>query len=140
MAADRTSNHPRRDERARAADRTPNAPRRDGMVRALQRRIDAALAEPPAVHAASGHSDYLPEPADRLARRLVQAAAGSEGAAAIEAAFDEHDRLDAAGEDPLALRRALAVLLTHHPAAVALGLRVPDLAERAPWLTVPSKR
>jgi hypothetical protein len=108
-------------------------------VRELQERIDAALRETPEDRAASTFSDYLPGPATRLGRLLAQAAAPG-GTAGLTAALDEFDRLRASGEDPLALQRALSILITHHPEAARLGLSVPDLADRAPWAAVPSRR
>lgn len=102
----------------------------------LQRRIDAALKTSPADRARSNFSEYLPE-RSMLPQRLMQAATAG-GSAGIAAALDECERL-AATEDPLRLQRALSIFLTHHPDAARLGLRVPSLAERAPWKVVPSR-
>jgi hypothetical protein len=39
-----------------------------------------------------------------------------------------------------ALRHALTIVLTHHPAMHDLGLRLPSLEARSPWKTWPSRR
>jgi hypothetical protein len=113
-------------------------PFHEPSVTELQRRIDALLAESPEERSRSRFSDYLPR-RDSLSRRLAQTAATASGAAGIAMALDECERL-AAVEDRLAVQRALAIFLTHHPAVARLGLRVPSLAERAPWKTGPSRR
>lgn len=106
-------------------------------VRRLQERVSAALREMPKMRAGN-FSDYLPGPWTDLAKRLT-AAASPGGVEGIEAALDEYDRLSAE-EDPLVLRRALMIFLTHHPEATRLGLRVPSLKERGPWKVLPSRR
>jgi hypothetical protein len=110
---------------------------RDRRIRALASRIGRALRETPEMRARSTFSQYAAKKALPLQRRLEMAGGGGE-IAGVESALDEFDRMDA-GEDPLALRYALQVFLTHDSAAQALGLRVPSLAERSPWLTVPSR-
>jgi hypothetical protein len=113
-------------------------PSEQPSVTELQRRIDALLTESPEERSRSGFSDYVPR-RDRLSQRLAQTAATASGAAGIAMALDECERL-AAAEDRLAVQRALAIFLTHHPAVARLGLRVPSLAERAPWKAGPSRR
>jgi hypothetical protein len=110
---------------------------RDRQIRALASRIARALRETPEMRARSTFSQYAAKKALPLQRRLEMAAGGDE-IAAVESALDEFDRMNA-GEDPLALRYALQVFLTHSSAARALGLGVPSLKERSPWLTVPSR-
>jgi len=102
----------------------------------LQARIDAALRETPGEER-PGYSDYA-EPAIDLTRRLTIAAEGG-GAEAVTRALDEFDRLRAT-ERGGQLRRALMEFVTHHPAAVELGLRVPSLEARSPGKVRPSKR
>jgi hypothetical protein len=63
--------------------------------------------------------------------------AQSGGLAGIRAALREFDRL-AKAEHPLRIRRALMIFLVHHPDVGRLGLRIPSLEERAPWMTPPS--
>jgi hypothetical protein len=111
---------------------------REHPMRTLTLRVQAALRETPQMRARSRFSEYAPRAAAPLRERLERAAdaGGIEG---IEAALDEFDRMNAS-EDPLALRHALQLFLTHNRHAVALGLQVPPLAERAPWMTTPSRR
>jgi hypothetical protein len=110
---------------------------RERRLRMLASRIARALRETPQMRARSTFSQYAAKKALPLQRRLEMAAGGGE-IAGVESALDEFDRMNA-GEDPLALRYALQVFLTHSSAARALGLGVPSLAERSPWLTVPSR-
>jgi hypothetical protein len=107
-------------------------------MQALTQRIQAALRETPEMRSRSKFSEYAPRVAASLRARLDQAAE-SGGIGGVEAALDEFDRMDAT-EDPLALRHALQLFITHNRHALALGLEVPPLAERAPWMTIPSRR
>jgi hypothetical protein len=110
---------------------------RERRIRALASRIARALRETPEMRARSTFSQYAAKKALPLQRRLEMAAGGGE-IAGVESVLDEFDRMNA-DEDPLALRYALQVFLTHSSAAQALGLGVPSLSERSPWLTVPSR-
>lgn len=111
----------------------------DSARRELQSRVNRALEELPEMYSASRYSEFI-DPNDRLLQRLT-ALATEGGEAGMVAALEEFERLDAGGdEDPIALRRALAALVCHHPAAVKAGLRLPGLSESAPWLTWPSRR
>ena len=105
----------------------------------LQERINDALQQTPEDFARSTFSGYLDTAADLTGRLYGRAVSASDAEAAVEAALDEYDAL-AASEDNRRARQALMEFLTHHPAAAELGLRVPDLAQRAPWMVRPSRR
>jgi hypothetical protein len=90
------------------------------------------------MRARSTFSEYAPRAAAPIRERLERAV-GVGGIEGVESVLDEFDRMSLS-EDPLALRYALQLFLTHNRHAVALGLRVPPLAERSPWMTVPSRR
>jgi hypothetical protein len=106
-------------------------------VRQVQQRIDAALASGPADLSVGPYSDYLPDHTPALVEYLMRAAKPG-GLAGIKAALREFDRL-AETEHPLRIKQALMIFLTHHPEAARLGLRIPPLDERAPWMTRPSE-
>ncbi|HEX7151619.1 MAG TPA: hypothetical protein VF618_09045 [Thermoanaerobaculia bacterium] len=100
----------------------------------LQRRISDALRERADEVRTPGYSDYAVG-ADDLTAELMEAAR----ATGVEGALETFERLRAS-HDGRRLRRALMEFVTHDPAAVALGLRIPSLEERAPWKVLPSKR
>jgi hypothetical protein len=106
-------------------------------LEALQERINKALRETPAMRRQSSFSEYMPNVAGPLAKRL-EATASAGGIEGVESALDEFNRMDM-HEDPLELRHALLLFLTHHGALRELGLHVPALGERAPWAVTPSK-
>jgi hypothetical protein len=111
---------------------------RAGRIVRLQERIDAALAETPAMRTGSTFSDYDPTRTDRF-DALFAHASREGGVAGLERALDAFD--DAARTaDPLALRRDLMVFLARHQDVARLGLRIPSLGTRSPWKTLPSKR
>ena len=100
--------------------------------RALQERIDAALRTTPDDFTRSTFSELTDSAAD-LVLRLYQRAAGEKGPElAVDSALDEFSRIEKA--DRLRAQHALIQFVTHHPEAVKLGLRVPDLEERSPWM------
>ena len=100
----------------------------------LQRRISEALREYPDEVRTPGYSDYAVG-ADDLTAELMQAARDR----GVEGALDAFERLRAS-HDGRRLRRALMEFITHDPAAVSLGLRIPSLEERAPWKVLSSRR
>jgi hypothetical protein len=102
----------------------------------LQARIDAALRESPG-EGLLRYSDYGDSALD-LTRRLMIAAEGG-GAEAVARALDEFDRLRPT-ERGGRLRQALMEFVTHHPAAVELGLRIPSLETRDRGKVLPSRR
>jgi len=105
----------------------------------LQERIDHALHQTPEEFGRSTFSDYADTAID-LTRRLYERAVSAHDAeTAIEAALDEYEAF-AATEDNGRARRALMEFVTNHPAAAKLGLRVPDLEVRTPWMARPSRR
>ena len=79
---------------------------------------------------------------DQLTTSLTAAAGDTETSddLRVAAALDEFERQETLGADPIALRRALAGFVCHHPASVALRLRLPDLDASAPWLAWPARR
>jgi hypothetical protein len=92
------------------------------------------------MRARSRFSEYLPEAASGLRMRLAAAAeAAGGGLGGIAAALDEFDRMSA-DQDPLALRYALQLFVTHSEDAARLGLRVPSLEERSPWMIAPGRK
>lgn len=97
----------------------------------LQQRIDAALRETPEQFAATVTTDYEDPVAD-LTRRFYHRAMSLDDAAAVEAALEEFESMQES--EGRRARRALAQFVTHHPAPARLGLRVPDLEARSPWL------
>jgi hypothetical protein len=105
----------------------------------LQERINHALQQTPEEFARSAFSDYLDTATDLTRRLYKRAVSSNDPETAVEAALDEYDAL-AASEDNRRARHALMEFVTHHPAAAELGLRVPDLAQRAPWMVRPSRR
>lgn len=105
---------------------------------ALQQRIDDALHEDVARAGTSTFSEYAPAGAAELETVLMRAASGG-GIAGLEALLDQAAML-AKLEDAGRLRYALSVVLTHLPIVAELGLRLPSLAERAPWKAAPSNR
>jgi hypothetical protein len=107
-------------------------------MQALERRVQKALRESPEMRARSTFSEYAPRGGSAIRERLERAASAG-GIEGIESALDEFDRMRLS-EDPLALRYALQLFLTQHHDAVTLGLRVPSLTERSPWMTAPSRR
>ena len=111
----------------------------DARVGRLQERINKALREDLEATAESDFSEYIPDTATSLTRRLTQAAAQQRGIEGMEAALDEFDRLKQS-EDLARLQHALLLFLTQHPAATQLGLRIPPLGERNPSQILPSKR
>lgn len=110
----------------------------DERLARLQQRIDAALAETPAMRKSSTFSDYDPTRGERF-DALFADASREGGVTGLERALDAFDAA-ARTADPLALRHDLMVFLTHHPDMARLGLHVPSLGERSPWKTLPSKR
>jgi hypothetical protein len=111
---------------------------REQRIRALERRVQEALRESPEMRERSTFSEYAPRAAAPISERLERAASAG-GIKGVESVLDEFDWMSLS-EDPLALRYALQLFLTHNRHSVALGLRVPPLAERSPWMTVPSRR
>jgi predicted RNA-binding Zn ribbon-like protein len=105
-------------------------------VAQLQARIDQELRQTPELLAASRFSDYADSTFDETAALMKTANTHGDPAAAVTAVLDEVRRRRQAG-DPVRLQHALMEFLTHHPAAAALGLRIPDLEERSPWLVKP---
>jgi hypothetical protein len=85
----------------------------------LQRRIEAILADRPDDVRMPRYSDYAVG-ADDLTAQLMEAAR----ARGVGGALDAFERLRGS-EDVRRLRRALMEFVTHDPAAVELGLRVP---------------
>jgi hypothetical protein len=106
-------------------------------TRQLQQEIDAALASGPEDMSAGPYTDYLPDHTPILVDSLNRSAQAG-GVVGITAALREFDKL-ARTEHPLRLKRALTLFLIHHPDATKLGLRIPPLSERAPWIVRPSK-
>jgi hypothetical protein len=104
----------------------------------LQQRIDDALRETQNDFAESTYSDYADSRADLTQRLYERALPGQDEAAKVEAVLDEFETL-MASEDKRRAQRALASFVTHHPAAARLGLRVPDLEQRAGWKARPSR-
>ncbi len=100
----------------------------------LQARINAALQETREETPASRFSPYLQDSGGVVASMMEAARDGG-----VEAALDLFDRLRAS-EDLGLLRHALMRFLVEHPAAGKLGLRIPSLIERAPWMAAPSNR
>ena len=107
-------------------------------VAALQQRIHEALREDAAHAGTSTFSEYAPVGAAELGTALMGAASGG-GIAGLEAMLDRAAEL-ARSEDAGRLRYALTIALTHLPIVTELGLRLPSLAERAPWKIAPSTR
>jgi hypothetical protein len=103
-----------------------------------QARINEALREPIDEAGRSRFSSYMPGASVPLQDALLASAAGP-GLAAVEGILDAFDRLRET-VDRGALRHALTVVLTHHPAMRELGLRLPSLEERSPWKTWPGRR
>lgn len=104
----------------------------------LQQRIDNALRETQNDFAESTYSDYADARTDLTQRLYERALPGEDETAKVEAVLDEFETL-IGSEDKRRAQRALASFVTHHPAAAALGLRVPDLGERAGWKARPSR-
>ena len=79
----------------------------------LQRRLDEALREDPRERARSSFSPYQRDPGIQLSYRLADAAqrGGAEGLAAMLDLRDELIKTD----DPLAVRHAMMIVLTHFP-------------------------
>lgn len=105
----------------------------------LQERIDQALHETPDSFAASSYSDYTGTATELTQRLFERAVSATDAETAVEAALEEYLAL-AATQDNARARRALMEFVTHHPAAVELGLRVPDLMDRSPWKARSSHR
>ena len=109
-------------------------------LRDLQARIEDLLRERPGEGTRrGGFHQFIPDQRlDALIDDLMRALdrGGREG---IAAALDEVERLKT-DEDPARLRQALMTVLIHHPATVEAGVRIPSLAERAPWKVRPSGR
>jgi hypothetical protein len=103
-------------------------------VERLNERLRQALRERPAERARSTFSPYRPDN-DDLSYRLAEAAEGG-GEEGLERMLDTYDQL-AAQEDPVALRHALMVALTHFPGLSGIGVSTPSLEERAPWKIAP---
>jgi hypothetical protein len=104
----------------------------------LQRRIDRLLHQaandPPPLR-----SNYLDPAADVVEELWAVASAGDDVEAAVSDMLDRASAL-AVGPNLSRLRYALEIVVTNHPRLNQLGLNVPSLAERAPHLTMPSKR
>ena len=104
----------------------------------LQRRIDELLQEsvsdPPAPR-----SRYLDAATDVVDALWAEATAGDDAEIAAASMLDRAAAL-AVGANLPRVRHALEIVLTNHPRLNELGLRVPPLAERAPQLTLPSRR
>jgi hypothetical protein len=112
----------------------------DERILDVQRRIDLALREPIAEAGASRFSSYVPGSSTAVQTTLLEAGArAGDPLDAIEAILDAFERL-VRRLDAGRLRHALMVVLTHHPAVAALGLRLPSLEERSPWKTLPGRR
>jgi hypothetical protein len=91
------------------------------------------------MRAQSRFSEYLPEAASGLRVRLAAAAeAAGGGLAGIAAGLNEFESMSA-DQDPLALRYALQLFVTHSRDAAGLGLQVPSLEERSPWTILPNR-
>jgi hypothetical protein len=103
----------------------------------LQARIDAALHESASGGKASTFSPYLAEQEPGVAQHLARAAAPG-GLDGLEAMMDAYERL-VETEDPGRVQHALMLLLTHHPDAARLGLRIPALEQRSPSKVRPSR-
>ena len=106
-------------------------------IRSIQSRIDRALQQPLEDAGASSFSEYMPGASTPYEDELRRAG-GTGSVTEVEAILDRFERLRASA-DRAALRHALSVVLTHHPAVADLGLRLPSLKERSPWKTWPSK-
>lgn len=105
----------------------------------LQDRINTLLRETPEEWVAHPSSDYLPDPqVNNFVRRLTLAAQ-NRGLNGVEDALDEFERLTLEAE-PVRLKRALKIFLTHNPAAAQNGLHTPSLEETASWKTLPGQR
>jgi hypothetical protein len=109
----------------------------DKRIGELERRVQEALHESPEMRERSTFSEYAPAAAKRF-REILGRASAAGGIGGIELALDEFDRMNAS-EDPLALRYALQLFLTHSRDAASLGLQVPSLGERNPWIVTPSR-
>jgi hypothetical protein len=105
---------------------------------AVQARIDDALSEPLGEAGTSRFSSYMPGASVPLQDALL-AAAKDHGLDGLEALLDRFEHLRGSN-DRGALRHALIVVLTHHPAVHEFDLRLPSLDERSPWKTWPSRR
>jgi hypothetical protein len=110
----------------------------EDRIRSLQSRIDRALQQPLEEAGASGFSEYMPG-ASIAYEDDLRGAAGTGGVPDVEAILDRFERLRASA-DIAALRHALSVVLTHHPAVAQLGLRLPSLLERSSWKVWPGRR
>ena len=107
-------------------------------ARTIQARIDEALREPVDEAGRSSFSSYVPGGSTDLQSTLwTKPATGTVND--LEEILDRYDELKIAG-DPGRLRHALTVVLTHHPAVDALGLKLPSLEQRSPWKIAPSRR
>ena len=106
--------------------------------RELQERINAALRTSPDDFLRSTFSEFVDSAGDLITILYERAAAVTGAEAAVGAALDEFARL-VAKEDRLRAQHALMQFITHHPDAVKLGLRVPDLEERSLWQVRPSR-
>lgn len=117
-----------------------NSMNEERMIRTqeFQARINSALRGSAEDRAKSRFSEFVSDLGPDFESRLMQAASAG-GTGGIEAAMDEFDRL-VTREDPVRLRHALLVFLTHHPDVQKSGLRIPPLEERSPWEVAPSKR
>jgi hypothetical protein len=107
-------------------------------IAALQARINAALHSPAGEAGTSSFSPYMPGASVPLQDSLL-GGGQDRGLDALEAILDRFAQLRATS-DRGALQHALALVLTHHPAMAAFGLRLPSLDERSPWKTWPSRR
>ena len=107
-------------------------------VRLLQSRIDRALQQPLEEAGAGRFSEYMPGGSIAYEDEL-RGSSGTGGVSDVEAILDRFERLRASA-DLAALRHALAVVLTHHPAVAQLGLRLPSLQERSSWKVWPGRR
>ena len=110
----------------------------DERIRSLQARIDRALQQPLEEAGASRFSEYMPG-ASIAYEDDLRGASDTGGVTEVEAILDRFERLRASA-DVAALRHALSVVLTHHPAVAELGLRLPSLEERSSWKAWPGKR
>ncbi len=100
-------------------------------IERLQQRVEEALRELPHERARSRFSPYIPD-RKQLSYRLADAA-GDGDLEGLERLLDLRDDL-AGEEDPVALRHAVMVALTHFPGGLSkLGLRMPSLEQRAAW-------
>ena len=102
----------------------------------LQARIDALLHESPD-EPRTAFSPYANSASDLVEALWAAGDAGDDAEAAMTAALD---LAEASTDDRARVRHAVQILITNHPRARQLGLRVPPLVERAPHLTWPSKR